>query len=107
MNDKTDKLLKESNKSLDKLTASSGCDLITAATSPFLARRGKIWAIVVAEDATEITSFIEGVGGKEATISSRSYIGVSLGIDTLVVFDDLVTTITLAAGSVWAYYLDA
>jgi hypothetical protein len=56
MGDKVDKLLKESNKSLDKITASAGCDLVTAATSPFPARKGKIWAIIVAEDATRIAT---------------------------------------------------
>jgi hypothetical protein len=103
MSEKLDKVLKDSNKSLDKITASSGCDLITGVDA-FTARKGKIWAIIVAEDATEITSFVEGIKGTETTITTRSYIGVSLGKDVLIIFDAPVSTITLASGSVWAYY---
>lgn len=107
MGDKVDKLLKESNKSLDKITASAGCDLVTAATSPFRARKGKIWAIVVAEDATRISSITEVISGTETTCTSRSYVGaVDLGANMLIIFDAPVTSITLSAGSAWAYYLD-
>ena len=105
MSEKLDKLLKDSNKSFDKMVASAGCDLVTAATSPFLARRGKIWAAIVAEDATRISAIIEGVEGTETTVSSRSYIGaIDLGLNTLIVFDAPVSSITLSAGSLFVYY---
>jgi hypothetical protein len=105
MNDKVDKLLKDSNKSFDKMIASSGCDLVTAATSPFRARNGKIWAVVVAENATRISSITEGVGGTETAVTSRSYIGaVDLGLNALIIFDAPVSSITLSAGSAWIYY---
>lgn len=104
MSEQLDKLLKESNRSLDKMTASSGCDLVTG-TNPFRARKGKIWAAVSNIDATRISSITEGIGGTEAAVTSRSYIGaVDLGKDTLIIFDAPVSSITLSAGSLWVYY---
>ena len=106
MSEQLDKLLKESNRSLDKMTASSGCDLVTG-TNPFPARKGKIWAAVSNIDATRISSITEGIGGTETAITSRSYIGaVNLNKDTLIIFDAPVSSITLSAGSLWVYYFN-
>lgn len=104
MNEKIDKLLRDSNKSLDKVTASSGCDLVTG-TNPFPARRGKIWAAISNADATRIASITERINNVETAVTSRSYIGaVDINLDTLVIFDAPVSSITLSAGSLWVYY---
>jgi hypothetical protein len=104
MSENLDRLLKESNKSLDKATASSGCDLVTG-VNPFPARKGKIWAAISNIDATRIVSITEGVGGTETAITSRSYIGaVDIDKNTLIIFDAPVSSITLSAGSLWVYY---
>lgn len=106
MNEKTDKLLKESNRSLDKITASSGCDLVTGVAA-FPARKGKIWAAISNIDATRIASITEGIGGTETDVTSRSYIGaVDINLNTLIIFDAPVSSITLSAGSMWVYYMD-
>jgi len=106
MNKKVDTLMKENNRALDKMTASSGCDLITG-TDPVPARRGKIWAAISNADATRIGSITENINGVDTAVTVRSYLGaVDINLNTLIIFDAPVSSITLTAGSLWVYYLD-
>lgn len=107
MSEKLDKYLKETNRSLDKVSGSAGCDLVTVATSPFPARKGKIWAAVIAEDSTRIASITEVIEGVDTICVSRSYIGaIDLDLNTLIIFDAPVSLIELSAGSAFVYYID-
>jgi hypothetical protein len=101
------KLLLQILSTLKNMSASYGCDYITG-TSANLARKGKIASMIINEDSTGITSFIENINGVETSVTSRSYIAVgnNLKQGTLIVFDAPVTSVTLAAGSAWVYYKD-
>jgi hypothetical protein len=100
-------LLSQILSTLKNMSVSYGCDYITG-TDANLARKGKITSMIVNEDSTGITSFIENINGVETSVTSRSYItiGNNLKVNTLIVFDAPVTSITLAAGSAYVYYKD-
>jgi hypothetical protein len=96
---------------LQKISGGKGCDIVTPTTSPFTARRGRIYAIIPLEDETTIASIKEDNNGAIATVTSRSWIGgesaavyPELNKDCLIVPDYPVTEITVEAGSVIVYY---
>lgn len=95
----------------EKLLGGAGCDIVTAADSPFPARIGKIYAIVVREDDTIIESVTEDVNGTPTEVTSRSWIGgessdvfVTLLQNDILTPDYPVTSIDISAGSVLVYY---
>ena len=102
-----DTLLNLTNLLLKKVAGNAGCDYITNA-SAHLARLGKISSLIVMEDATQIGSITEVRSGVETTYATttKSYLNVGLPINTLIVFDNPVSSITLAAGKAVVYYID-
>lgn len=100
-------LISVSNLLLKKLAGSAGCDY-WADTNVHLARRGKISSLIVLEDDTQIDTITEVQEGVEVVYATttKSYLNVTLGQNTLIVFDNPVSSITLDAGSVMVYYID-
>ena len=96
---------------VEKLLGGAGCDVVTASNSPFTARIGKIYAIIVQEDDTSIESITEDVNGTATPVTSRSWIGgessdvlITLKANAFLTPDHLCTEIDVAAGSVMVYY---
>ncbi len=96
---------------LQKISGGSGCDIVTVADGNFTPRRGKIYAIVVREDNTNIEHIKESNNGVVSTVTSRSWIGgestdafVDLIAFDLIIPDFPVTEICLTSGSVMVYY---
>lgn len=104
---------------VQRIAGGTGCDIVTSADGDFAARRGKIYAIVVREDDTQIGHIVEDNKGTLNTISNRSWLGTeeggstggdsTEGIPTLLANDLLIpdypiTEIEIIAGSVMVYY---
>jgi len=96
---------------LEKAIGGAGCDIVTAANSLFTPRLGKIYVIVVREDATTIDSITEDVNGTATLVTSRSWIGgessgvyVSLNVNDILTPDHPVSRIDVASGSVLVYH---
>ena len=107
---------------LQRIAGGTGCDIVdydVIGDVDFSARRGRIYAIMVREDNTQIASVVEDVNGTPTRISSRSWLGTDTGassggdstegIPTLLQYDLLIpdyplTAIHLIAGSVMVYY---
>jgi hypothetical protein len=100
-------ILKDVRLLLKKAVGNSGCDYIADA-SAHRARKGKIGSLIVLEDATQIGSITEVTEGTETTYATttKSYLNVVLNTNTLVVFDNPLSSITLAAGKAMVYYID-
>jgi hypothetical protein len=107
MKDSLDILLKDIKEYLKKAVGNAGCDY-WADTNTHVARKGKIASLIVLEDATEIGSITEVISGVEVTYATttKSYLNVVLNTNTLIVFDNPLSSITLAAGKVIVYYID-
>jgi hypothetical protein len=93
------------------LIGGDGCDIVTAADGAFTARVGRIYAIVVREDATTIESVTEDIEGVSNVVTSRGWVGgassdafVSLIAQDFLVPDYPLSAIELGAGSVLVYY---
>ena len=102
-----------------RIAGGTGCDIVTSADGDFVARRGKIYAILVREDDTQIGHIVEYNNGTSNKITNRSWIGTEAGgstggdstegIPTLLANDLLIpdypiTEIEIIAGSVMVYY---
>lgn len=102
-----------------RIAGGTGCDIITSADGDFTPRRGKIYAILVREDDTQIGHITEYQNGTDVKITNRSWIGTEAGgstggdsdegIPTLLANDLLipdypVSEIEIIAGSVIVYY---
>ena len=107
MKDSLDILLKEIKEYLKKAVGNAGCDYWSD-TDAHVARKGKISSLIVLEDATQIGSITEVVNGVETvyTTTTKSYLNVELNTNVLIVFDNPLSSITLAAGTVLVYYID-
>jgi hypothetical protein len=105
--------------SLQRISGGTGCDIVTSSDSDFVARRGKIYAIVVREDDTQIAYIKEDNNGVINTITDRSWIGGGAAASTggsdeetfpllianeLLIPDYPVTQLEVTAGSVMVYY---
>jgi hypothetical protein len=107
---------------IQRIAGGTGCDIVTSEDGDFKARRGRIYAIVVRADSTQIASVVEDNNGTETRISStasRSWLGESTGgssggdsdegIPSLLQYDLIIpdyplTRIHVIAGSVMVYY---
>jgi len=110
---------------IKRVAGGTGCDIVdydVIGDVEFTARRGKIYAIVVREDSTQIASVVEDQNGTEVRVSStndRSWLGADTGgssagdstegVPTLLQYDLIIpdyplTRIHLIAGSVMVYY---
>jgi len=107
---------------LQKTLGGTGCDIVTSESGDFTARRGRIYAIIVRENNTQIASIVEDKNGAQTKISgtaSRSWLGIDTGAssggdsdegiptllkDELIIPDYPLTQIHLVTGSVMVYY---
>jgi hypothetical protein len=105
-----------------RIAGGTGCDIVTSEDGDFKARRGRIYAIVVRADSTQIASVVEDNNGTETRItgtSNRSWLGTGTGgssggdsdegIPSLLQYDLIIpdyplTRIHVIAGSVLVYY---
>lgn len=99
-----------------KTVALKGCDYVTVATSPFVARNGYIYMFRASEAGTIVNTFEEipvlGIlnnswqidpDGAAVTQAARSY-NVAIEVGAEIWFDGPVTELTLTAGSGWVFY---
>ncbi len=107
---------------LQRIAGGTGCDIVTSDDGDFTARRGRIYAIVVREDDTQIASVVEDHAGTAVRVSThaqRSWLGSGGGAssggdsdegiptllaDDLIIPDYPLTKIHVIAGSVLVYY---
>jgi len=104
---------------LQKIAGGTGCDIVTSDDSDFTPRKGKIYAIYVRENDTQIAYIKEDNKGTVTTITNRSWIGGDTDASTggsdeeafptlitgeLYIPDFPVTGIELTSGSVIVYY---
>jgi hypothetical protein len=107
---------------IQRIAGGTGCDIVTSEDGDFKARRGRIYAIVVRADDTQIASVVENQNGSEVRVddtTSRSWVGAytggSSGGDSdegvplllkydLIIPDYPLTRIHVIAGSVMVYY---
>jgi hypothetical protein len=104
---------------IQRIAGGTGCDIVTSADGDFAPRKGKIYAIVVREDGTQIAHAVEYNNGTLTRVTSRSWIGLNVGgssggdsdegIITLLKNDLLIpdfplTEIEIFSGSVMVYY---
>ena len=107
---------------IQRIAGGTGCDIVdydVVGDVEFTARRGRIYAIVVREDNTQIATITEDNNGTTNKITSRSWLGTDTGassggdstegIPTLLANDLLIpdyplTAIHVVAGSVLVYY---
>lgn len=105
-----------------RIAGGTGCDIVTDTSGDFLARRGRIYAIVVREDNTQIASVVEDRNGTLVRVTStndRSWLGAETGGSSggdstegvptllqqdLIIPDYPLKQIHLIAGSVMVYY---
>lgn len=95
---------------LRKIAGAGGCDVVTAANSPFTARRGRIVAIIPTAAST-ISSVKEDRKGTVTEVTSRSWIGgessslyAELKANFLYTPDYPASEITVESGEVIVYY---
>jgi len=102
-----DTLLNLTNLLLKKVAGNAGCDY-WADTNAHVARKGKISSLIILGDTTQIGSITENISGVDTTFATttKSYLNVVLPSNSLIVFDNPLTSITLAAGSAIVYYID-
>lgn len=110
---------------MQRIAGGTGCDIVdydVIGDVEFTARRGRIYAIVVREDGTQIKSVVEDQNGTAVRVSStaqRSWLGTSAGgssggdstegvpsllANDLIIPDYPLTAIHVTAGSVLVYY---
>lgn len=91
---------------LHKIAGGIGCDLVTG-TSEFTARKGKIYAIISNEDASEIASMKYTCPERKVqiTVTGLSYQDVAINNNKQVFPDFPLDSITLGAGSFWVFYI--
>lgn len=110
---------------IQRIAGGTGCDIVDFDAldgAEFTARRGRIYAIVVREDDTQIASVVEDHNGTLVRVSSttdRSWLGVGTGgssegdstegiplllRDDLIIPDYPLKSIRGNAGSVMVYY---
>ena len=110
---------------LQKIAGGTGCDIVdhdVLGDVEFTARRGRIYAIMVREDSTQIASVVEDQNGTSVRVSStndRSWLGTDTGgssdgdstegVPSLLQYDLIIpdyplTAIHVIAGSVMVYY---
>lgn len=108
--------------SLQRISGGTGCDIVTSDDGDFSARKGRIYAIIVREDDTQIASVVEDRDSTLTKVSDtdeRSWLGTGTGgssggdsdegiptllKDELIIPDYPLTQIHLIAGSVMVYY---
>ena len=107
---------------LQRIAGGTGCDIVTSEDGIFTARRGRIYAIVVRENDTQIESVVEDQNGTLVTVedtAQRSWLGLGTGGSTagdsaegiptllqndLIIPDYPLKQIHVYAGSVMVYY---
>ena len=118
-------MMKMGSDKLQRISGGTGCDIVdydVQGDVEFTARRGRIYAIVVREDSTQIASVVEDQNGTSVRVNStsdRSWLGTETGgssggdstegYPSLLQFDLIIpdyplTAIHVAAGSVLVYY---
>jgi len=102
-----DTLINLTNLLLKKVAGNAGCDYFADANA-HVARRGKISSLIILEDNSQIGSITESAGGVETTFATttKTYLNVAFPSNTLVIFDNPLSSITLAAGKAMVYYID-
>jgi hypothetical protein len=95
---------------LRKISGAGGCDVVTAANSPFTARRGRIVAIIPTATSV-ISSMKEDRKGVITEVTNRSWVGgessgtfASVKASQLYVPDYPLTEIEVESGEVIVYY---
>ena len=104
---------------VQRIAGGTGCDIVTPDDGDFTARRGRIYAILVREDDTQIGHIVEDNNGTTNKITDRSWLGGGEGVSTggsdeetfpkllkddLLIPDYPVTEIEVITGSVTVYY---
>jgi hypothetical protein len=107
---------------IQRIAGGTGCDIVTSEDGDFKARRGRIYAIVVRADSTQIASVVEDQNGSEVRVddtADRSWLGANVGgssggdsdegVPSLLQYDLIIpdyplTRIHVITGSVMVYY---